>query len=43
MRHYREEGARVKLVRDRLYIDGELYYEDTEPEREYEYTSRDSS
>ena len=43
MRRYREEGARVKLVRDRLYIDGELYYEDTEPERESEYTSQDSS
>ena len=34
LRHYRAEGANVKLARDRLYIDGKLYEPDDESDVE---------
>lgn len=30
MRQYREEGANVKLVRGRLYVNGKLYHHDSD-------------
>ena len=36
MRSFREEGNRVKLVRDRLYVNGQLYNPDETESEAYE-------